>query len=250
MAAPWISSSKPAAAVHGVGRVVRVGFAALAVAALCAGVASAQIHQTKTHAAASASAWVGTWKTTWGTLTFAQKGFKVSGTFTTGKGKITGSVASTKVSGVWSKSPTYKGTDAGSLLLTLSADSKTFTGQYKTTGSTKWTGKITGTFVSGPVNMSWNGTWVTTRGSVVFNQFTTNAVTGSYVPNDGRIDATANAFSLNGNWSQGPSYSGPDDAGLLQFTLSKDGRTFTGTYGKETSSTSKPWSGVRIGPAE
>ena len=164
--------------------------------------------------------------------------------------KIAGSIASTKLSGVWSKSPSYKGTDAGSLILTLSADSKSFTGQYKTTGSATWTGKITGTFVSGPVNMSWNGTWVTSRGTIVFNQFTTNAVTGSYTPNDGRIDATANAFSLNGNWSQGPSYSGPDDAGLLQFTLSKDGRTFTGTYGKETSSTSKPWTGVRIGPAE
>ena len=249
MAAPWNPSSKPAAASHGLRRVVRVGLVALTVAALGAGVASAQIHQSKTHAA-SASAWVGTWKTTWGTLTFTQKGFKVTGTFTTGTGKITGSVASTKLSGVWSKAPSYKGTDAGSLLLTLSADSKSFTGQYKATGATAWAGKITGTFASGPVNLSWNGTWATSHGTIVFNQFTTNAVTGAYTPKEGRIDATANEYSLNGNWSEEPSYSGPSDAGLLQFTLSKDGRTFTGTYGKETASTGKSWTGVRIGPAE
>jgi ribosomal protein L13 len=81
-------------------------------------------------------------------MTLAQNGDKVTGTYIHDDGKVVGTVSGNTLTGTWSESPSYNPPDdAGDFVLTLSADGKTITGNWRY-------GSNTGT---------WDGTWEGTR---------------------------------------------------------------------------------------
>jgi hypothetical protein len=86
--------------------------------------------------------WAGSWDSDWGIMEFTQTGDKVIGTYTHDNGKIEGSVSGNTLTGTWSESPTYKPPkDAGDFVITLAADEKSFTGNWRYgSGSGKWDG--------------------------------------------------------------------------------------------------------------
>jgi hypothetical protein len=86
--------------------------------------------------------WSGSWDSDWGIMEFTQNGDKVTGTYTHDNGKIEGTVSGNTLTGTWSESPTYKPPkDAGDFVITLAADEKSFTGNWRYgSGSGKWDG--------------------------------------------------------------------------------------------------------------
>ena len=57
-----------------------------------------------------------------------------------------------------------------------------------------------------------------------------NQVTGTYPHDSGKLVGYATGDTLVGTWSEAPSYSPPNDAGDIQFTMSADGQSFTGIW--------------------
>lgn len=74
-------------------------------------------------------------------------------------------------------------------------------------------------------------------------QQTGNTVTGTYPFDQGRIQGTVVGNKLIGMWSESPSYSPPDDAGDLEFTMSEDCKSFSGKYRYGSSGSWKRWDG-------
>ena len=60
-------------------------------------------------------------------------------------------------------------------------------------------------------------------------------VTGTYTHDQGKIIGTVVGDKLIGTWSEYPKYAPPKDAGDIEFTMSSDGKGFTGKwrYGAE-----------------
>ncbi|HEX7364673.1 MAG TPA: hypothetical protein VF366_05865 [Dehalococcoidia bacterium] len=99
--------------------------------------------------AAQATGWAGTWDTSWGTMVLTQTGDSVSGTYTWDSGHIEGSVTGNVFSGLWSEAPSYNlPDDAGTVVLTLSPDSNSITGNWRYGLSGDWDGSWTGTRIS------------------------------------------------------------------------------------------------------
>ena len=92
----------------------------------------------------------------------------------------------------------------------------------------------------------WSGTWSTTYGMMHLTQIG-NQVTGTYEHSNGHIVGTVSGNVLTGTWSEGPTYMPPDNAGDFQFTISSDGKTFSGgwRYGSSGSWTMN-WNGTTI----
>jgi hypothetical protein len=80
------------------------------------------------------SLFAGSWETgEFGTVTFIITGDKVVGTCSKNLGGITGKLSSdgTKITGAWARFPTYSSpNDAGNLVITVSADGKSFSGMF------------------------------------------------------------------------------------------------------------------------
>lgn len=72
-------------------------------------------------------------------------------------------------------------------------------------------------------SMTWAGVWKTDFSSMTLTQ-TGNTVTGPYAYHDGRIEATASGRTLTGRWIE------YDNEGTFTFTMSEDGKSFTGTW--------------------
>jgi hypothetical protein len=79
------------------------------------------------------------------------------------------------------------------------------------------------------INTQCAGTWQTKWGKMVIVQ-NGNSITGTYEHDKGKISGTINGNKLSGNWSEAPSYQPPNDAGEFEFTLSADGKSFTGHW--------------------
>ncbi len=96
-----------------------------------------------------ATGWAGTWDTSWGTMVLSQTGDSVSGTYTWDSGHIEGSVTGNVFSGLWSEAPSYNlPDDAGTVVLTLSPDGNSITGNWRYGLSGDWDGSWTGTRIS------------------------------------------------------------------------------------------------------
>ncbi len=76
---------------------------------------------------------------------------------------------------------------------------------------------------------SWAGKWDTDWGLMTLSQ-SGSTVSGAYTHDTGIIHATASGKTLTGRWGEAPTYKGPTDAGSISFTMSDDGRSFTGTW--------------------
>ncbi len=93
---------------------------------------------------------------------------------------------------------------------------------------------------------SYNGKWDTKYGTISLKE-KQNKVEGSYSMNEGRITGVIKGKSLIGRWSEKPSYSEPNDAGDVEFSLSDDGKSFKGRWKYGSSDDWKfDWHGKRI----
>lgn len=79
------------------------------------------------------------------------------------------------------------------------------------------------------VTTQWAGTWQTKWGKMTITQ-NGNSITGTYEHDKGKISGTINGNKLSGNWSEAATYQPPGDAGEFEFTLSADGKSFTGRW--------------------
>ena len=82
---------------------------------------------------AGLSKFAGLWDTNYGVLTCAVDGQKVNCIYTLNSGKISGTLSldGKTIEGTWSSAPSYKAPkDAGRVMLSLSADSNSITGQW------------------------------------------------------------------------------------------------------------------------
>lgn len=93
---------------------------------------------------------------------------------------------------------------------------------------------------------TWAGTW-----STDFNSMTltgdSQGFSGSYDWDDGRIRATLADASTRlyvGTWDEAPSRQGPSDAGDIEFTLSADGKSFTGRWRYAGADSWGAWNGT------
>ncbi|MBT8439007.1 MAG: hypothetical protein KJO91_04710 [Gammaproteobacteria bacterium] len=74
--------------------------------------------------------------------------------------------------------------------------------------------------------VSFTGRWKTNWGIMTLN----NNGSGNYTHDKGKITGSVNGRTLKGTWSEAPSYSPPNDAGDVEFTLSEDGDSFSGKW--------------------
>jgi hypothetical protein len=90
----------------------------------------------------------------------------------------------------------------------------------------------------------WAGTWSTTWGTMTLRQ-SGNRVEGTYAYADGRLRGTVSGRVLRGTWDEAPSRVAPDEAGDFEFTLSADGKSWTGRWRfAEPGDPWKPWVGI------
>lgn len=83
--------------------------------------------------------WAGTWDTNNGQMVLTQTGNNVTGTYAYRDGQLTGTVEGNVLTGVWSESPTFTApNDKGKVVLTMSADGKTFSGHWMLGFTGEW----------------------------------------------------------------------------------------------------------------
>lgn len=84
---------------------------------------------------------------------------------------------------------------------------------------------------------NWSGPWKTDFGAMTLSQ-NGNRVTGTYEFKGGRIDGTISGNVLSGTWTQ------TNGSGRFEFTLSADGRSFSGRWGGGQTLTGGTWNGT------
>jgi hypothetical protein len=70
-------------------------------------------------------------------------------------------------------------------------------------------------------------------------------VDGTYAFAKGRLRGTVSGRALRGTWDEAPTRAAPGDAGYFEFTLSADGKSWTGRwrFGRAGNAW-KPWRGT------
>ncbi len=139
----------------------------------------------------------------------------------------------------------------GTVLVEIRPGRSAYTASTRRGITTRRYGAWQGSFVvvgapGGVTSTSWTGTWSTNWGSMTLTQ-TGSSVSGSYAHDGGQIAGTASGLVLKGRWSEQPSRQPPNDAGDLEFTMSADGKSFTGRwrYGYTGAWSSDSWTGTR-----
>jgi hypothetical protein len=85
--------------------------------------------------------WTGTWSTTFETMILTQTGNQVIGDYEHDNGHIEGTVSGNVLTGTWYEAPTYSPPDdAGDVVLTISPDGNTFSGQWRYDSTGSWYG--------------------------------------------------------------------------------------------------------------
>jgi len=79
------------------------------------------------------------------------------------------------------------------------------------------------------VEKTWSGTWSTNFNSMTLKQ-TGGSVEGTYEYDEGHIQGAAIGNVFKGRWDEAPTRTGPNDAGPFEFTMSSDGKSFTGRW--------------------
>lgn len=74
---------------------------------------------------------------------------------------------------------------------------------------------------------------------------TGGTVIGTYTWDKGRITGTIAGNKLTGTWSESPSYAPDKDAGAIEFTMSEDGKTFSGKWCYGSSGSWSNWEGTK-----
>jgi L-amino acid dehydrogenase len=80
-----------------------------------------------------------------------------------------------------------------------------------------------------PTACTWTGTWDTDFGEMTLTE-SGGAVSGTYVPEEGRIVGTIEGETLRGTWSEQPTYQPSLDAGTFAFTMDSTCQSFSGSW--------------------
>lgn len=76
---------------------------------------------------------------------------------------------------------------------------------------------------------TWSGTWNTNFNTMTLKQ-SGASVEGNYAYDDGHLKGAVTAKVFKGRWDEAPTRKGPNDAGPFEFTMSSDGKSFTGRW--------------------
>ena len=91
---------------------------------------------------------------------------------------------------------------------------------------------------------TWEGQWDSNWGKMVLTQ-KGSTVTGNYTHDSGRIEGVASGNKMTGTWSEAPSYVPDKDAGDIEFIMSADGSTFSGSWGYGSNLSGGDWTGSK-----
>ncbi len=94
---------------------------------------------------------------------------------------------------------------------------------------------------------AWSGTWDTSwsGGSTTMTLIQSgSSVSGTYTWDSGKIQGTLNGNVLTGTWTEVPTRQAPHDAGDIEFTLSADGKSWTGKWRYGSSGDWSFWNGA------
>ena len=96
-----------------------------------------------------------------------------------------------------------------------------------------------------PLANTWAGTWSTNFGTMTLRQ-SGNSVDGNYTHDQGHLRGTVSGRVLRGKWDEAPTRTGPGDAGDFEFTMSADGKSWTGRwrYAREGAPWGTDWRGT------
>ncbi|MCJ7444835.1 MAG: FecR family protein [Methanotrichaceae archaeon] len=90
--------------------------------------------------------WTGTWDTNFGSMDVQMSGNSVTGTYPHDQGRIQGAFSENKLIGKWFEAPSYNPpNDAGDLEFTMSADCRSFSGNWRYGSTGSWSGGWSGT---------------------------------------------------------------------------------------------------------
>lgn len=89
---------------------------------------------------------------------------------------------------------------------------------------------------------SWDTNWGVMTCSVDGQKVSCN-----YTHDNGKIEAVLgpDGMTMEGTWSEAPSYQPPEDGGGMTFSLSQDGNTINGSWWYGQSGDGGPWTGTR-----
>ncbi len=98
-----------------------------------------------------------------------------------------------------------------------------------------------------PFYVSFAGRWKSNWGDMNFTQ-NGDQFYGTYTHDQGRITGIVKGRTMYGTWTEAPSRKPPNDAGDMEFTLSRDGRKFSGRwrYGSNKKTWDGDWKGTKI----
>lgn len=187
---------------------------------------------------AKAPSFVGTWETSFGPMTLAERDGKVSGHYQSGtqKNEITGTVKDRKFTFTYTE-PGVTGEGE----FELAADGDSFTGKWRVTGEVGW-GVWKGTR---PKTLDFGGLWRSANGPMRLTQ-TRDSVRGTYSwgGTPGTIDGTAKGNKLTFTYRE--SHTGKDGkpadvTGSGTFTLADDASSVGGTWKPTGGTTEQPW---------
>jgi hypothetical protein len=198
-----------------------------------------------------AQSFAGCWQSNeWGWMRLESNGATVTGTYEHDEGRIEAVVAGAVLVGMWSEAPSYAPTnDAGQCEFTLQPDGQSFTGHWRYGSDGGWDGSWTAVRIQcAPESPSIPAApeadrWHTNFGEMVL-EFSGDRVSGEYEHDGGRIEGILSGRVITGTWSESPSYAPPNDAGQFEFTLSEDGRSFTGRWRYDSEGAWYDWSGT------
>jgi len=166
----------------------------------------------------------GKWYTNVGLMTIKVEGSYTSGTFGTDGGNFNGIVSDDgqNLHGNWFVSPSIgPGFNAGRFTMKLSDDGNSFIGRTWHGNNEDERNLIARRVLETSDNFS--GMWDTDLGILVMT-VQNNHVSGNYEKKNGKIDGTLSqdGKTVEGTWSQAPSYKAPKDSGKFVFSISDD----------------------------
>ena len=97
---------------------------------------------------------------------------------------------------------------------------------------------------------NWSGKWLCGQWGTLNIAQSGDVITGTYTYDNGKLKGNVGGNMLFGTWSEAPSYSIPNDAGDVEFTMSDDGKSFTGRWRYGFTGEWRTWNGQRDLSAE
>ncbi len=181
----------------------------------------------------------GEWDTTFGRMTLEADAAAVHGTYAVAGGAVN-EISGTLTGLTWEFTYTEPGVE-GEGSFTLAADGQNFTGRWREKGAghwQPWTGRRPAAAAGG-----FSGVWKTTFGPMRLVQNGT-AVTGCYhFQGQAELEGTVKGGALKITYTEPTGVKGS-----AEFTLSKEGKSISGTWKTNDGKQGGEWNGTRVPP--